>query len=690
MGTAVGPAVGHDLVPVTGAVPARVGRPAGRGRRRPRLRGDWPGFQAEGLVYDAGRHAAEGPQPAQPVRAGRPTRPRAASRSRCYVEAAANPDILDDGFAPDPARRPADRRRRAALPAAPAPTSPCSTRTVWQLRPGPRGAARADARAGRRTSRAATRSCAPSSGRSTPSTSTTSPAPRRAARARAGRRAGRARRTPAPTASRAVGHAHIDSAWLWPVRETMRKVARTFANVTALAGRRTPSSSSPARQAQQYAWMQGALPGAVRARSSRRSPTGSSCRSAGCGSRPTPTCPAARRWPGSSCTASGSSSTSSASRPRRSGCPTRSATPARLPADRPAGRRRAGSSPRRSPGTRPTSSRTTPSGGRASTAPGSSPTSRRSTPTTPSCQRRASWPTRRATTATRARPPARCVPFGYGDGGGGPTREMLARARRLARPGGLAAGRDRARPTDVLRRGRGGVRRRAGLGRRAVPGAAPRHLHHARPRPSRATGAASTCCARPSCGAATAAVRTGLRATRTSELDRLWKMVLLHQFHDILPGLARSPGCTARPRRRTRGSPAELEAIIDAALGGAAPATADGAAWSFNAAPHDRGRRCRRVGAGARPRRGRRRADAGGRAGRRRGRAAARVLDNGLLRVERRRATGLLTSVLDLAAGREVLAAGQPGNLLQLHPDLPNQLGRLGHRRATTATASPT
>ena len=33
----------------------------------------------------------------------------------------------------------------------------------------------------------------------------------------------------------AIGHAHIDSAWLWPVRETVRKVARTFSNVVALA-----------------------------------------------------------------------------------------------------------------------------------------------------------------------------------------------------------------------------------------------------------------------------------------------------------------------------------------------------------------------------------------------------------------------------------------------------------------------
>lgn len=33
----------------------------------------------------------------------------------------------------------------------------------------------------------------------------------------------------------AVGHAHIDTAWLWPIRETRRKIVRTFSNVAALA-----------------------------------------------------------------------------------------------------------------------------------------------------------------------------------------------------------------------------------------------------------------------------------------------------------------------------------------------------------------------------------------------------------------------------------------------------------------------
>jgi alpha-mannosidase len=32
----------------------------------------------------------------------------------------------------------------------------------------------------------------------------------------------------------AIGHAHIDSAWLWPIRETKRKTARSFSNVLTL------------------------------------------------------------------------------------------------------------------------------------------------------------------------------------------------------------------------------------------------------------------------------------------------------------------------------------------------------------------------------------------------------------------------------------------------------------------------
>ena len=52
-----------------------------------------------------------------------------------------------------------------------------------------------------------------------------------------------------------IGHAHIDSAWLWPVRETVRKVARTFSNVVALADE-YPDFRFTATSAQQYAWLQ--------------------------------------------------------------------------------------------------------------------------------------------------------------------------------------------------------------------------------------------------------------------------------------------------------------------------------------------------------------------------------------------------------------------------------------------------
>ncbi|MFJ5260126.1 alpha-mannosidase [Streptomyces sp. NPDC088387] len=52
----------------------------------------------------------------------------------------------------------------------------------------------------------------------------------------------------------AVGHAHIDSAWLWPVRETVRKCARTFTNMTALA-QEYPELVFACSSAQQYAWM---------------------------------------------------------------------------------------------------------------------------------------------------------------------------------------------------------------------------------------------------------------------------------------------------------------------------------------------------------------------------------------------------------------------------------------------------
>ena len=52
----------------------------------------------------------------------------------------------------------------------------------------------------------------------------------------------------------AIGHAHIDLAWLWPIRETIRKGARTFSHTLRLM-ERYPDYKFGASQAQLYEWM---------------------------------------------------------------------------------------------------------------------------------------------------------------------------------------------------------------------------------------------------------------------------------------------------------------------------------------------------------------------------------------------------------------------------------------------------
>jgi len=58
----------------------------------------------------------------------------------------------------------------------------------------------------------------------------------------------------APLTVWAVGHAHMDLAWLWPIRETIRKCGRTFATALAML-ERYPDYIFGASQPQQYAWV---------------------------------------------------------------------------------------------------------------------------------------------------------------------------------------------------------------------------------------------------------------------------------------------------------------------------------------------------------------------------------------------------------------------------------------------------
>ena len=58
----------------------------------------------------------------------------------------------------------------------------------------------------------------------------------------------------------AVGHAHIDTAWLWPLEETYRKCVRSFATQLRLM-ERYPDYRFACSQAQQYAWIRDREPG---------------------------------------------------------------------------------------------------------------------------------------------------------------------------------------------------------------------------------------------------------------------------------------------------------------------------------------------------------------------------------------------------------------------------------------------
>ena len=57
----------------------------------------------------------------------------------------------------------------------------------------------------------------------------------------------------------AIGHAHIDLAWLWPLRETIRKGARTFSTVLSNM-EKYPDYVFGASQPQLYAWMKEKYP----------------------------------------------------------------------------------------------------------------------------------------------------------------------------------------------------------------------------------------------------------------------------------------------------------------------------------------------------------------------------------------------------------------------------------------------
>ncbi|TCR15149.1 glycoside hydrolase family 38 C-terminal domain-containing protein [Streptomyces sp. BK205] len=253
------------------------------------------------------------------------------------------------------------------------------------------------------------------------------------------------------------------------------------------------------------------------------------------------------------------------------------------------------------------------------------------------------------------------IPFGYGDGGGGPTREMLARADRLRDLEG-APRVELEGPSDFFRRAH--AEYQANGGAPVWSGELYLELHRGTLTSQLATKQGNRrsehLLREAELWGATAAVRHG-EAYPYDALDRLWKTVLLHQFHDILPGT--SIAWVHREAEETYAAVTrELEELIRSAqeaLAGEPEGTV-----VFNSAPHARSG-VAAFGACPRP-------ETVPPATPPRPEGDGLVLDNGLVRIVVD-ADGLITSAYDLTADREALAPGAVGNLLQLHQDFPNQ-----------------
>ncbi|MFE5084374.1 alpha-mannosidase [Streptomyces mirabilis] len=256
------------------------------------------------------------------------------------------------------------------------------------------------------------------------------------------------------------------------------------------------------------------------------------------------------------------------------------------------------------------------------------------------------------------------APFGHGDGGGGPTREMMERARRLANLEGSA--KVRVEHPDAF----------FATAREEIPadqvwsGELYLELHRAtytsQARTKQGNRRSEHRMREAELWATTAAVNAPGYSYPYEKLDRLWKTVLLHQFHDILPGSS-----IAWVHREAEAEYARVAKEVEAITAEAVAALGTGETRVFNTSPVDRAEVVRTsVGIPMYAE-----VPAGGSAlldaaePPRPVTVEGRVLDNGLVRVELAE-DGTLASVRDLTADREVLA--DKGNLLRLHSDLPN------------------
>jgi alpha-mannosidase len=249
------------------------------------------------------------------------------------------------------------------------------------------------------------------------------------------------------------------------------------------------------------------------------------------------------------------------------------------------------------------------------------------------------------------------VPFGHGDGGGGPTREMLARAARLSDLEGSTRVTIEP-PRDFFSRAE-----------HEYPNAPVwvgelyleyhRGTYTSQAKTKQGNRHSEHLLREAELWASTATVRLGAEYPY-EQLDRLWKRVLLNQFHDILPGSS-----IAWVHKEAERTYAEIAQELNTVIDGAQRALAGEGSQTilFNAAPHANDH-VGGLGAAPKPQAT--------------GTVEVTAADGGFTLTNDTLqvvidGNGLISSCYDKAADREVIAPGQHGNLLQLHQDLPNQ-----------------
>ncbi|QNE13659.1 glycoside hydrolase family 38 C-terminal domain-containing protein [Pseudarthrobacter sp. NBSH8] len=271
------------------------------------------------------------------------------------------------------------------------------------------------------------------------------------------------------------------------------------------------------------------------------------------------------------------------------------------------------------------------------------------------------------------------VPFGYGDGGGGPTREMLAAASRTADLEGSPKVRVGSAESFFTQAEEEYSSLPVWVGEMYLE--LHRGTYTSQAQTKRGNRRSEHLLREAELWCSTAAVRSpGSFEYPAEELKRLWRLVLLQQFHDILPGSS-----IAWVHQDAERNYAAISASLETLIGQAAAALLGEGSRTFllNAAPHARNGVPALAAAELSPT---------GRPVQATAVDGGYVLDNGIIRAVLD-ADGLLASLTDYATGREAIAPGARGNLLELHRDTPNQwdawdIDEFYRRNVTALTAA--